>query len=431
MNLFSQKKNMQQRTPSRSVSPKNVVIFDYLNNINHSISQYMGVCLYTSKLKNQNVNSLSRQALIETFTVVVKKNGGELFSLPNDNTLILFKKSALDEIKSALVKMTFLFYDDPIMKDFVDIETFSFVQLFDLPNDMDGFKRMILSSMQSQNKIEKKQVIDGTKNTIMVSSPPKNIKKLRRNLSPEILATLQKSLSMTDFSSLIRRQSVCAIIGTSTPQVLFDEVFVAIPDLRDSLLPDVDLMANPWLFQALTETLDKGVLANLLRREDSFLTSSFSLNLNVETILSDAFLKFDASISPQMRATIVLELQLMDVVSDVRAYNLAKTFAQSRGYKICIDGINAEKINYINKAAFEADFIKIIWSQEIKDVFEKDQSFLMHENKAQRVKIILCRVDDEDAIKIGNALGINLYQGHYIQKLLSQQPKKVYYELRK
>ena len=61
-------------------------------------------------------------------------------------------------------------------------------------------------------------------------------RKLRRELTPAMLAKVQKALSMTDFSSLIRRQSVCAVIGKSPPQMLFDEVFVSIADLRDMLM---------------------------------------------------------------------------------------------------------------------------------------------------------------------------------------------------
>lgn len=38
--------------------------------------------------------------------------------------------------------------------------------------------------------------------------------------------------------------------------------------------------------------------------------------------------------------------------------------------------------------------------------------------------MILCRVDDPQAVEVGNSLGINLYQGRYIQRLLMAQPRK-------
>ena len=38
--------------------------------------------------------------------------------------------------------------------------------------------------------------------------------------------------------------------------------------------------------------------------------------------------------------------------------------------------------------------------------------------------MILCRIDDAAAVEVGNSLGINLYQGRYVQRLLSQQMSK-------
>lgn len=430
MGVFSFIKGKAETSPEAqaNASSKDVLIFDYLKKLGDDVGQYRALYLYTNKLKNQNSNSLSRQALIETFSEIIRKRGGELFSLPNENVLIIFNLASYDEIRAGIVKIKFLFHDDPLMRETVDLEHSEFIKSFNLIEDIGKLKALVLSSMTLQSPGGQKIITNATDG--LTSSVQVDAKKLRRNLSPAILAKLQKSLEMTDFTSLIRRQSICAIIGKSQPQVLFDEVFVSIADLRDTLLPDVDLMADPWLFQALTETLDKGVLTSIARHDDGSLTSSFSLNLNVSTILSDIFLEFDESISPSMRSTIVLELQLVDIFSDVRAFNLAKLFAQSRGYKICIDGITVDKLQYINRSNLEADLIKIIWHPSFAEAISTDKHFTDYVNKAERAKMILCRVDDENAVELGNSLGINLYQGRYVQKLLSALPKKVIFDIK-
>ena len=238
-----------------------------------------------------------------------------------------------------------------------------------------------------------------------------------------MLAKVKKILSVADFSSFIRRQSICAIIGHSAPQRVFDEVYVSIPDLREMLLPDVDLTSNPWLFLSLSETLDKGVLETISRHDDGSLISNFSVNINVSTILSDEFLEFDDSVNVSMRSSIILELQLADMFSDLKAFMLAKTFAQARGYKVCIDGITVDKLKYINRANLDCDLMKIIWHPSFAEVINEDKHFTDYVNKAERAKMILCRIDDPTAIEVGNSLGINLYQGRYVQKLLSQQAR--------
>ena len=68
------------------------------------------------------------------------------------------------------------------------------------------------------------------------------------------------------------------------------------------MLPDFDLASNLWLFQHLTQTLDARMLSMLIRNDDKSIASSFSINLNVHTILSPPFLDFDASLKAVARA---------------------------------------------------------------------------------------------------------------------------------
>ena len=408
---------------------KDTIIWDYLRKIEKSHDEFKVLYLATGKLQNQNMRAAQRQSLVETFEMVLKKSGGEIFGLSNDDTVVFFNKIAREEILACLIKLRFILHDDPLIKNNLDMEKSGFATFYDISNGAERFRDVI-------KKASEQSAVDNKSTSTMVSSnswggggmPSVAARKLRRELTPYMLGKLQKVLSMADFSSLIRRQSVCAVIGKSAPQMLFDEVYVSIPDLRDTLLPDVDLTANPWLFQYLTETLDKRVLANISRHDDGSLVNNFSLNLNVSSILSDEFMQFDEDINASMRSTIVLELQLADIFSDIKAFILAKTFAQYRGYKVCIDGITVDKLQYIDREQLGADLVKIIWHPSFMDVISEDKHFTDYVNKAERAKLIICRVDDPQAVEVGNSLGINLYQGRYIQRLLSAQGRKVMFK---
>lgn len=416
--------------PEKTTVKKNTLILDYLARMEKELDRYRALYIYISKLQSQKIKASQRQEMIETFENVIKKSGGEIFGMPNEDMVVIFNKNAFDEIRACLVKVRFMFHDDPLIQSSFDLEQINFVKFFELGNGATEFKNVIKAGMENFDNQQ-----DGNKNVVKSSAPASSFmggaRKLRRELTPSMLAKVQKALSMTDFSSLIRRQSVCAVIGKSPPQMLFDEVFVSIADLRDMLLPDVDLTANPWLFQHLTETLDKRVLVSISRHDDGSLTSNFSINLNVSTILSDEFLEFDENINASMRSSIVLELQLVDIFSDIKAFILAKTFAQYRGYKICIDGITVDKLKYIDREHLSSDLIKIIWHPTFMDVVNEDKHFTDYVNKAERAKMILCRVDDPQAVEVGNSLGINLYQGRYIQRLLTSQPRKTIFSIKK
>ena len=409
---------------------KDTIIWDYLRKIEKNQDDFRALYLSTGKLQNQNMRAVQRQSLVETFELVIKKNGGEIFALPNDDTVVFFNKTAREEILACLVKLRFILHDDPLIKNNPDMEKSGFATFYDIANGAGRFRDVIRAATEqstTDNKSSNGAMHYGNLSGSNVYASG-GVRKLRRELTPYMLGKLQKVLSMADFSSLIRRQSVCAVIGKSAPQMLFDEVYVSIPDLRDTLLPDVDLTANPWLFQYLTETLDKRVLANISRHDDGSLINNFSLNINVSSILSDEFLQFDEDINASMRSTIVLELQLADIFSDIKAFILAKTFAQYRGYKVCIDGITVDKLKYIDREQLGAYLVKIIWHPSFMEVISEDKHFTDYVNKAERSKLIICRVDDPQAVEVGNSLGINLYQGRYIQKLLSTQGRKVMFK---
>lgn len=424
------------RSNDNTIVKQDTVIFDYLKKIEKEISNYKVLLFNAHKLLNGGLKTIQRQGLIETFEGVVKKSAGEIFGLPNEDILIFFNKRLNDEVLACLVKIRFMFHDDPIVRDADDLEQSGLVKFYDLGREATLFRDDIRAIMQSvpmnisspgkpagENR-------EASRTSMGMSVFNTSTKKLRRELTTEMLDKVQKILSVADFSSFIRRQAICAVIGKAPPQRVFEEVYVSIPDLRDMLLPDVDLTANPWLFLSLSETLDKRVLETVSRHDDGSLSGNFSINLNVSTILSDEFLEFDDNISTSMKPTIILELQLVDIFSDIRSFILAKTFAQARGYKICIDGITVDKLKFLNRQNLNCDLMKIIWHPTFMDVIHEDKHFMDYVNKAERAKMILCRIDEAQAVEVGNSLGINLYQGRYIQRLLNAQPRRTIFAKR-
>lgn len=424
------------RGAENAVIKQDSVIFDYLRKIDKELGDFRVLYFDTRKLDSQLLKPIQRQALIETFETVVKKCGGEIFGLPNEDIIIFYHRKCQDEVYACLVKVRFMFHDDPVIRNAESLEQVGFVRIYDLSKDVESFKFAIKDSMKVENhsliggNSERAKVDPRVRPEPSLSAFNSTAVKLRKQLTPDMLAKVQKILAVADFSSLMRRQAVCAVIGKSPPQRVFEEVYVSIPDLRETLLPDVDLTADPWLFLSLSETLDKRVLETVSRHDDGSLSGNFSLNINVSTILSDEFLEFDDNISASMRPTIILELQLVDIFSDIKAFILAKAFAQARGYKICIDGITVDKLKYLNRTNLNCDLMKIIWHPTFMDVIHEDKHFMDYINKAERAKMILCRIDDPQAVEVGNSLGINLYQGRYVQRMLNSQPRRTVFAKR-
>ena len=399
-----------------------IAVAEYLRRLDDSVREYDAIYIRVSALENKNLRESHRQELADTFAAFVSQSMARYFWFANEDVIVIYNRRIKDEILSCLVKIRFIFHDDQLLKGTDNLESAGFIRFYNMAQDKKDFYHLVsfLSKQQTPIKLQTKKVMPFTMSPINQTQ-----KKKKKPLTTDILARVQKILSVADFSSFIRRQAICAVIGKSSPLRVFEEVYVSIPDLREMLLPDVDLLSDPWLFLSLSETLDKRVLETISRHDDGSLIGNFSININVSTILSDEFLAFDESISASMRPSIILELQLVDIFSDIKSFVLAKTFAQARGYKICIDGITVDKLKYLNRANLNCDLMKIIWHPAFTEVVNEDKHFMDYINKAERAKMILCRIDDPSAIEVGNSLGINLYQGRYVQRLLNATAPRV------
>ena len=412
---------MEVKNEPRTIR-SDIAVAEYLRKLDSSIGEYDAIYINVSKLENSNIRDSHRQELADTFAAFVSKTMARYFWFANEDVIVIYNRRIKDEILSCLVKIRFMFHDDPFIHNSEDLRAIGFINFYNMVDDKKEFYHLVNKLSHQQNPLK----LQTQKTTpFVVNSSPTYTAKQKKPFTPDILARVQKILSVADFSSFIRRQAICAIIGKSTPLRVFEEVYVSIPDLREMLMPDIDLLADPWLFLSLSETLDKRVLETISRHDDGSLIGNFSININVSTILSNEFLEIDESISASMRPSIILELQLVDIFSDIKSFVLAKTFVQARGYKICIDGISVDKLKYINRTNLNCDLMKIIWHPSFMDVINEDKHFMDYVNKAERAKMILCRIDDPSAIEIGNSLGINLYQGRYVQRLLNSTTPKV------
>ena len=78
--------------PQVSTFKRDTLILDYLSKIEPELNNYSVLYIYLSKLQNQKLKTLQRQNLIETFENVIKKNGGEIFGLPNEDMVVFYHK---------------------------------------------------------------------------------------------------------------------------------------------------------------------------------------------------------------------------------------------------------------------------------------------------------------------------------------------------
>ena len=78
-------------------------------------------------------------------------------------------------------------------------------------------------------------------------------------------------------------------------------------------------------------------------------------------------LNFDNSLKASSRGTVVVELQPIDIFSDMGAYMFARDFMRERGYRIALDGLNHQILQFIDREHLGFDLLKLFWSPEMAD----------------------------------------------------------------
>lgn len=104
-----------------------------------------------------------------------------------------------------------------------------------------------------------------------------------------------------------------------------------------------------------------------------------------------------------MKNTIVLELQPIDIFSDLRSYLTARDYAQNLGYKICIDGVTYKTLKFIDRERLSADYVKLTWHQDLPFALQEDAELTERLINIGPNRAILCRVDDEEALLVAKS----------------------------
>ena len=409
----------QQSDPILAALPERSWV-DYLRKLEPHRQQRRMVWARLSLLKPENRRDKQQQQALGTFDPLIRHDIVKPFLLSNADIALFFKDEAQDQVESALAKLRFLFNDDPLLIAESRGAPSRFLSRYHLGVDFAAVLALAEEQLAAEHH----------RRTVEQASSFANSKDhLRRPsgipLTPRLLEKLEAQLARSDLSNMMRRQTACAIVGRAAPQPLFRELYISLSAVREALVPDVDLDHDPWLRQHLTAVLDRRVLFLLNQRDDRTLQTDISLNMNVESILSEDFMIFDENTRRDHLSGITIELQMMDIFADLGAYLFARDYLHQRGYRVCIDGARIESLPMIDIARLEADLIKILWDPLLTPGVLPDGTRLT--DFVQRCgpsRVILCRCESQEAISQGQSFGITLFQGQFVDRLLSIEQKR-------
>ncbi len=406
---------IQNRTRGPS---QEYLLLDYMQRLGRNVDGRMAVHIHLSRLRPQNRQDHHIRIAAATFEGMVQNYEGQIFTLSNSDLFLICKDAAIEDIDAAIMKVRYLFSEDPLSQGDDEEDLARFCTWYNVTTQHEELLDLVKQMHRERERKNRLAVTQDRADTRTRSG--------KKSLDPEQLGKLESFLIRADLSNLMRRQPVCAITPTNpNPQPVFRELYISISDLQQTVLPEFDLSSNLWLFQHLTQTLDSRMLSMLIRNDDTSIASSFSVNLNVQTILSPPFLNFDSSLKAVARGTVVIELQAIDIFGEMGAYMFARDFMRERGYRICLDGLNHLTLQFIDRDRLGLDLLKLIWTPDMADDVSGTRATELkeHVDRCGRARIILSRCDSDEAVRFGQSLGITMYQGRYVDRLLSNESR--------
>ncbi len=397
----------------------------YIKGLERNFYGWRAIHLHLSQLKPHNRRDFQLRIAASEFDNLLRRFSSELFQLSNGDIFYIWQGESTTEVEQVLLRLRYLFSDDPLIKaggdgidlaDEPDIDTLRagvatqprFCRWFELECEYDTFCLRVGHCVARAGQ-----------------APPDPALERRQPLDLAQLARIETRLATMNLSGLILRQPICAVLPGTAPRALFTEVHIAIRKLAEVL--GGDLTADIWLFQHLAESLDRRLMSSLIQgvKESQ---GPISVNLRLATLLSPEFLKFDQLYRERCSSPVVIELQLIDIFAELGGFLFVREFLRDRGYLVCIDGLHYLHLPLIDRKRLGADMIKIIWSPDLLDAINETQlaEFRGAIKRTGVDRVVLCRCDSADAIGWGQAVGIRLFQGYYVDlRLRSARPPAI------
>ena len=390
-----------------------------------------------SRLLEENRSDFQLKIAANVLYDIFRDEEGTIFQLRTGDIVVVYQGDDRIMLEKAIFQVRYLFVDDPLASNENGSENEEFSDLWDLGFQWQTFHRVCQEFVDFLGKRSAPNAAaqQGYQSPILQktneqkdakNSAPRRQEGVAVAIDPMGLVEVMQRIEGVDISKAMRNQPICAKSSGQEIKPLFKENYVNIAHLSKLLGLNYNLLSDKDLFKYITHHLDFYVLQTIANRASYYLARPISLNLNVETVLSDYFMEFSKLIKTATKS-VIIEINVADVFSDMYAFSLARELAQNMGYRICLDGLTNLSFTQVDRKSLGFDLAKLLWNADMKgDLGTKENQRLAEAiRNCGSNRMILCRCDSHHAIDYGNALGISLFQGRYADRMLNPDTKVV------
>lgn len=343
-----------------------------------------------------------QEALEGAFLTFVHSRGGHVYKLSDLDTAILIKLADFNRMETMMdLKVDIMrVIQNHLPEHFSKIDQARLIRPLDLGARLEAAKRFLEAYGDRSKETGANE--EGERPLGMP-----DIQKLRDAL---------RKLGPREFGKrYIRSQSAAMIAPGQAAKPIMTEYYVGVDLLKQSILRGVDIRGTGNVFNQLTLTFDQALLyciGSLMGDR-----AKTSLNMNVETVFTNAFDHFLRDGGKDGLAGAVIEFRQDNMLQHFSQFQTACDLIQKKGGVVAIDNVQPETLGVVNLHRLNVKMAKLMWRSDAEERFleAKDDIRIMQEGGTV---MVLAHVDDEQAIQVGQSLGIQRFQGYHVDKLL-------------
>ena len=398
--------------PNNEKQSEESLLLDQANRIADAPKGYFAVHVHLSELRPQYRQPHYIRIAARSFDSLTSAHEATLYILGNADMVLICRDVPINDLDPPVVKLRSLFSEDPLTFGAEGSLDDRFTTWYDLAQaaDFGSFLAAAEGLVAAAEDRAKKVREEG-------DSPHGAMR--GEALTPGNLTEVNGRLQGVRIEDLIHQQSAVEVFSGGKGDVVFQEHFVSMFNLRQRIAPEINIFSDAWLFQYLTETVDRRILSVLAQSDFVAMRDDFSVNLNIATVLSPGFQSFHEK-ARKHASRVVIEIQIIDIFADFPAFTSARDWLQGHGYRVLIDGLNPLALQFFDPGILSADFVKVAWNPEflagipderVTDMRQAVESVGSH-------GMILSRADSEAAVEWALGLGIQRFQGHFIDRVV-------------
>jgi EAL domain-containing protein (putative c-di-GMP-specific phosphodiesterase class I) len=242
-------------------------------------------------------------------------------------------------------------------------------------------------------------------------------------VAPGTIGAMEMLVSTARLTDLIRRQMAVAVVPDGIAP-LFRELSFSMRalDTRVNAAGSDLAQKDPYLFFHLASRLDlrmMALLAEELGRGMLPPAPALHLNLTIGSILSPAFIRLAAA-ADQGGSKLGVEISLMDACANPLAFGAARMVLRAHGYTVVLDQIGHQALMLTRPDTLEPDLVKLDWAPRITGLGSRERRPLIEAmDRIGPDRLVLNRVETQEALAWGVAQGITRFQGRHVDALLA------------